>query len=330
MSASIVAVAILVTGAQANIGQVPPTVPGPAMVQAAPDQQIPQQIPVPAPPTTAAPPLSAAPPDPAAPPQAAAGQPAIQDDVVVTGRRGAAPGDPLEGINAQSFEATQAVDRALIGPAAQAYRHVLPRPVRDGVRNFLGNLREPAVFVSYVLQLKPGKAAETLGRFVVNSTIGIGGLVDVAKDRPFNLPHRFNGFADTLGFYGVKQGAFLFVPLIGPTTVRDLIGDTVDRMLLPLSVGAPFNKLAYTLPTGVARSLDHRAEFDSELTELNTGSADPYTASREYYLRHRQAEIDALRGKHRGAGDAGPAGPAPAAAPLTPPAPATGTPLAAP
>ena len=324
MSASIIAVAILVTSAQADISSLPPAVP--LMVQAAPDQE----IPVPAAPATTAPPLPAAPPAPVAPSRAAAGQEAIQDDVVVTGRRGAAPGDPLERVNAQSFEATQAVDRALVGPAAHAYQHVLPRPVRDGVRNFLGNLREPAVFLSYVLQLKPGKAAETFGRFAINSTIGIGGLVDVAKDRPFNLPHRFNGFADTLGFYGVKQGAFLFVPLIGPTTVRDLIGDTVDRLILPFSVGAPFNKLAYTLPTGIARSLDHRAEFDSELTELNTGSADPYTASREYYLRHRQAEIDALRGKHRGAGDAGPGVPGPAIAPPTPPAPATGTPPAAP
>ncbi|MFX6258432.1 MlaA family lipoprotein, partial [Acinetobacter baumannii] len=88
-----------------------------------------------------------------------------------------------------------------------------PVPVRSGIRNFLYNLREPIVFVNFLLQHKAGKAAETLGRFVVNSTVGVGGLFDMAKRRPIHLPRRPNGFADTLGFYGVKPGPFLFLPL---------------------------------------------------------------------------------------------------------------------
>jgi phospholipid-binding lipoprotein MlaA len=245
----------------------------------------------------------------AASPAAAAPDPgADQNDIVVTAPRGAAPGDPLEKVNAISFAATQAVDEAVIGPAARAYAEAVPRPVRSGLRNFLHNLHEPVVFLNFMLQIKPGKAVETLGRFTINSTIGVAGLFDVAKRRPFNLPRRPNGFADTLGFYGVKPGPFLFLPLIGPTTPRDLVGLVVDRLVLPVSIGnlppsvgrsfKSFKRL--TAPTGFLKELDHRAEFDEQLQHLRA-TADPYAARREFYLQRRQAEIDNLRGRHFGA-----------------------------
>jgi phospholipid-binding lipoprotein MlaA len=218
------------------------------------------------------------------------------DEIVVTARRHTVAVDPLRAVNAQSFAVTQTVDRAFVGPLAMAYKKTLPTPVRDGLRNFLYNLHEPDVFVNFLLQIKPGKAAATLARFVVNSTIGGAGLVDVAKRKPFHLPRRRNGFADTFGFYGIKPGPFLFLPLIGPTTVRDLVGGGLDRFLLPFVVGAPFNKLAFTLPVGIVSTLDHRAEFDDQLHELHDESADPYAASRSFYLDRRQAEIDGLHG----------------------------------
>lgn len=219
----------------------------------------------------------------------------------MTARGRAAPGDPMEVVNGKSFAATQAMDRALIGPAALAYQHNVPEPVRSGVRNVLNNLHEPDVFLNFLIQLKPGKAAETLARFVINSTVGGAGLFDMAKRHPFNLPHRHNGFADSLGYYGVKPGPFLYLPLIGPTTVRDLIGGGLDRFVLPLAVGSPFNRLTFTIPVGVVSALDHRAEFDDQLHALHDGTADPYAASRDFYLRRRQAEIDRLRGKRHGA-----------------------------
>jgi len=218
-------------------------------------------------------------------------------EVVVTARPRAVAGDPLQQVNASSFAATQAVDRAFVGPVALTYKRTVPKPVRTGLRNVLNNLREPVVFLNFLLQLKPGKAVETVSRFSINSTVGVAGLIDVAKKKPFNLPRRPNGFANTMGYYGVKPGPFLFVPLIGPTTLRDLIGGGIDRLVLPLSVGEPFNKAYYSIPTGVFSALDYRAEFDEQLNKLREDYPDPYAAARAYYLNRRQAEIDALHAK---------------------------------
>lgn len=219
-------------------------------------------------------------------------QPDATGEIVVTGRRRSA-GDPLEAINARSFEATQAVDKAVFGPVALAYKRAMPSPVRSGLRNFFKNLREPVVFVNYVLQLKPGKAAETAGRFAVNTTIGVAGFVDMAKRKPFNLPRRPNGFAYTLGYYGVKPGPFIFLPFFGPTTVRDAIGGLIDRAVVPGIGGPPFNQPAYVVPATGLGVLDRRAEFDEDLQRIRA-SADPYVARRDFYLRKRQREIDAL------------------------------------
>src|SRR3546814_2571466 len=96
-----------------------------------------------------------------------------------------------------------------------------------------------------LLQFKIGKALETVGRFAINSTIGAAGVFDVAKKAPINLPYRSNGFANTLGFYGVEPGPYFFLPLVGPTTLRDMVGDGIDLLVLPVSVGKPFNQTAY-------------------------------------------------------------------------------------
>lgn len=227
---------------------------------------------------------------PAAPPAAQSATP----DVVVTGR--SRRGDPLEPVNAQTFAATEAVDKAIVGPAARAYKKGLPRPIRKGLRNFLANFREPVVSVNYLLQLKPGKAAETLGRFAINSTAGVAGLIDVAKKRPFNLPRRRNSFANTLGYYGVKPGPYFLLPLVGSTTLRDFAGTIVDQVLVPIGPIQPLQGQAYTIPVAVLSTLDNRAEFEDELQQIRATS-DPYAASRKFYLERRQAEIDALRGK---------------------------------
>jgi phospholipid-binding lipoprotein MlaA len=218
-----------------------------------------------------------------------------EGDILVLGRD--KTGDPLQGANLKAFGATQAVDDAVIGPVARTYKRKVPSPIRRGIHNFLYNLKEPVIFLNFLLQLKPGKAAETAGRFAINSTIGIAGVLDVAKTKPFRLPRRANGFADTLGYHGVKNGPFMFLPIVGPTTVRDLFGGFVDRLLLPTTVGHPFTSPTYTAPLGVLGALDHRADFDETLKVLHDGSVDPYTASREFYLRRRQAEIDHLHGR---------------------------------
>lgn len=216
--------------------------------------------------------------------------------IVVAGRR-RSPVDPLENLNVKSYEVIQSVDKALVGPMAMGYKENIPKPVRSGVRNFLRNLTEPVVFLNYLLQFKLGKAAETAGRFAINSTLGLAGLFDTAKKEPFNLPYRNNGFGYTFGFYGIKTGPYMYLPLIGPTTLRDVTGRLLDMLVMPFAIGKPFNQPAYAIPTTIVRLLDERAEGDEEHRLLHEEADDPYAAVRENYLRQRQAEIDELRGR---------------------------------
>ena len=216
--------------------------------------------------------------------------------IVVTARTGPPPGDPVEAVNEASFAAVQAIDGAIIAPIAQGYKAAVPNPIRDGIHNVINNLDEPIVFVNFLLQLKIGKAFETVGRFAINSTVGIAGLVDVAKKKPFNLPRRSNGLADTLGFYGVGPGPYLFLPVFGSTTIRDLLGRVVDMSLLPTAVGKPFTDPIVSASKGILSSIDDRVQNDDILTRVQQ-SGNPYAAMREYYLKKRQAEIDVLKGK---------------------------------
>ncbi|MBH1999084.1 MAG: VacJ family lipoprotein [Sphingomonadaceae bacterium] len=232
-----------------------------------------------------------------------ASSPAVQtnpaddvNDIVVTGDSGPPKGDPLEQLNAKSFQTVQAVDKAVVEPVAKAYNKGLPRPVRKGLRNFFSNLQEPVVAAAYLLQFKPGKAVETAGRFTVNSTLGFVGLFDVAKRKPFFLPHRDNGVANTLGYYGVKPGPYMYLPIVGPTTLRDIIGDTVDKMILPFAVGKPFNSPAFVIPATILNQLGERAAFDETIQAIRNED-DPYTVYKTMYLKQRQAEIDALHGR---------------------------------
>lgn len=224
-------------------------------------------------------------------------------ETVVTGRR-SRPNDPLRGVNAVSFEMTQKVDDLLIAPVAHAYERATPRPVRTGIRNFLRNLREPIAFANFLLQLKLGKAAETVGRFAINSTIGVLGVIDVANRCPFNLPYRPNGFSDTLGFYGVKEGPYLFLPLIGPTTLRDIAGGAVDGIASPLAIGGPFRSRGYIVASNAFRVVNQRVEMEDALQEVRE-SDDPYAARRDLYLQGRTNRIARLKGEE-GAGPPAP------------------------
>ena len=171
-----------------------------------------------------------------------------EPEIVVTGSKSDRKEDPLNKANEISYAAVQKMDAAVVRPVSLAYKHGLPKPVRDGLHNFLENLHQPDVAINYLLQLKPGKAIETVARFGINTTIGIAGLFDIAKRKPFNLPDRHNGLADTLGYYGVKPGPFLYLPLLGPTTVRDLFGlVSIDRSY-PLRLALHSQSLRTTSP----------------------------------------------------------------------------------
>lgn len=204
-------------------------------------------------------------------------------------------GDPLEGFNRAMFGLHQSLDKAIYRPLAMGYQHALPKPVRSGLRNFFSNLTEPVVFLNYLLQFKFGKAAETLVRFTINSTLGVGGFFDLAKTKEFNLPHRNNSFGDTLAYYGVGPGPYLFLPLVGPTTLRDVLGGPVDGAVLPVAIGKPFTDWRYQLSSGVITGLDLRAESDPELRALFGGAVDPYATLRSVWLQNRAAEVAGLR-----------------------------------
>lgn len=232
----------------------------------------------------------------AVPPPQSAGEVPLAGEIIVQGEVGPPKSDPMESINEDSFRVTQAVDKALVEPVAYAYRDGLPEPVRDGLGNVVRNLGEPSNALNFLLQGKVGKAFETLGRLAINSTLGLGGLIDIAAKPGIGLPYRRNGFANTMGFYGVGPGPYLYLPVTGATTVRDLGGSILDQLLLPVAVGRPFNRTEYGAAYFVINGLDQRLAFDEEIASIRN-SDDPYRLRRETYLAKRRADIAQLKGE---------------------------------
>ena len=197
--------------------------------------------------------------------------------------------DPYEKLNRRSYKIFVFIDRKAIRPAAVFYAHAVPHVVRKGLHNAIQNVGEPVVFFNDVAQLHPKAAAQSLGRLAVNSTVGVGGLGDPATG--FGIPYHDNGFGTTLGRYGVPAGPFLFIPLLGPSDVRDLIGGGVD------SLSSPLTWIRYTgdTPINISRTivggLDTRANADAQLKQVNAMATDPYASLRSLYLQNRQAQI---------------------------------------
>lgn len=218
------------------------------------------------------------------------------NEIIIEGSYGPPATDPAERINAESYRITQAVDQAFVEPLAYAYRDGLPGPLRDGLGNVVKNLGEPSNALNFLLQGKVGKAFETVGRLAINSTLGLGGLIDVAGKPGIGLPYRRNGFANTAGFYGVGPGPYLYLPVTGATSVRDVIGSTLDQLLLPVAVGKPFNTYEFAGTYFVVNGLDARLEVDAELAEIRA-TDDPYGVRRDTYLERRKREIAALKGE---------------------------------
>ena len=204
------------------------------------------------------------------------------------------PGDPLEGFNRTMFRVQFGIDRSILGPVSKGYQHIVPKPARSGLRNFFRNLTEPVVFLNDLLQLKPKRAARTFARFAINSIVGLAGILDVAASKDVNLPHRNNSFGNTLAYYGVHSGPYLFLPLVGPTTLRDLLGEPVDGAVLPVAVGKPFTDTRYRISSAVITGLDQRAEAEPELRALLGSAVDPYATLRSVWLQNRSAEISQL------------------------------------
>ena len=219
--------------------------------------------------------------------------------------------DPLEPLNRISYAISQPVDRFVIRPAAMIYKTVIPKPARDGARNAIANFGEPIVFVNDLLQLRPDRAVKTLGRFLINSVLGVGGLFDIAKRKPFHIPHHNNGFADTLGYLGIGPIVYVYVPILGPTSFRDMAGQYGDsyfsdrnlHKLLHPNASFPYFRTQPKLGKSgkiitLIDGLNQRVEHDNDLRTFKEDSVDPYAAMRAAYLQDRAGEIAELRAKN--------------------------------
>lgn len=192
--------------------------------------------------------------------------------------------DPWEGFNRAMFNFNETLDTYALKPVAQGYKAVTPDIVETGVGNFFGNLSDFGSLLNNVLQLKGEAAAQNLMRVLVNSTIGLAGIIDVAT--PIGLPEHEEDFGQTLGYWGVETGPYLVLPFFGPSNVRDGVGLVADSAVDPLDEVEPIrtrNQL-YAL-----RVIDNRAQL---LAAENLINGDRYTAMRDAYLQRREFLIN--------------------------------------
>ncbi len=196
--------------------------------------------------------------------------------------------DPLEGVNRQIYAFNDGVDRAVLEPVAKGYRAVTNEPVRNGVSNFLTNLNQPVVFANTVLQGKPGAAIDTFSRFAVNSTFGIGGIFDLAT--PLNVPEHKEDFGQTLGVWGVPNGPYLVLPLLGSSNLRDFVGFGVDAAFDPLNYAEFDGDTEFRITRQVVGTVSLRENL-IEAVDVLRDQPEPYVALRRNYTQQRAAAI---------------------------------------
>lgn len=192
------------------------------------------------------------------------------------------PDDPYEGFNRAMYRFNDAVDRAVLKPVSKGYQAVTPEPVQAGISNFFTNLAGPIVIVNDLLQAKFLQALADTGRFVVNTTVGIGGLFDPASK--LGLEAHNEDFGQTLGAWGVPSGPYLVLPFLGPSTIRDTAGLYPDYHADPLSY---YDNDPERYQLWALRLIDLRAgllELDPQIQE----SFDPYAFIRDAYLQRRK------------------------------------------
>lgn len=202
------------------------------------------------------------------------------------------PRDRFEGFNRAMWGFNQGVDRILLKPASDVYRAVTPRPARRGISRVFANLSEPWSAINALLQGKPKRALNSLGRFVINTTIGVGGLADHATG--MGLRATPEDFGQTLASWGVKSSAYLVLPILGPSTVRDGIGSGVAQFADPYRVCLRRCGLPNGVPTAmnVMEIVSTRAFLtESGVDAFLASSADPYATARSAYLQRRAAAI---------------------------------------
>jgi phospholipid-binding lipoprotein MlaA len=196
------------------------------------------------------------------------------------------PKDPLEPLNRGVYQFNDAVDQAVLKPVATTYRDVIPSPVRTGVANFFNNAQDGWSIFNNALQLKGEATGNSLMRFLVNSLLGLGGVLDIASE--MQIERSTEDFGQTMGHWGVGAGPYLMLPLLGPSTLRDTIALPVDGQGdLATSVGdvAVRNSLI------TLNLVNQRARFLAASAMLDQVALDPYTFTRDAFLQRRQNEV---------------------------------------
>jgi phospholipid-binding lipoprotein MlaA len=202
--------------------------------------------------------------------------------------------DPLHGVNRASYGVSMGLDRAVIGPVTHGYMAVTPKPVRNRVSSVIYNLGEPSTALNDILQGRPKRFGVTTTRFLINSTIGVLGLFDVASG--MGLPSHEADFGQTFGRYGVKSGPYLYIPILGPSNFRDGVGRALDFATDPVGiVGGGYNTTFGATRLG-ATVLDTRAGADNAFRALDDAT-DPYATVRSAYGQHREAFVREATGK---------------------------------
>lgn len=202
------------------------------------------------------------------------------------------PRDPYEGFNRGVFAFNDGLDKAVVKPATTVYRTVTPVPARRGFSRVLSNLMEPLHFVNNLLQGKPKRALNSLGRFVVNTTIGVGGLADHATG--MGMPSTSEDFGQTFAVWGAKNSPYVVLPLLGPSTVRDAAGTGLQFFVDPVGIALDEAGASGELKAGVTalRVIDGRSRvMDTGYDAVLATSADPYATARDAYLQRRELDI---------------------------------------
>lgn len=196
------------------------------------------------------------------------------------------PRDPLEPLNRGIYGFNQGVDKAVIKPIAEGYRTVVPSPVRTGVKNFFSNLNDVIVVANDLLQLKIGQAFSDTGRILVNSTIGVLGIIDVAT--AMGLEKHNEDFGQTLGYWGFETGPYLVLPFLGPSSFRDTFGLAVDAQIDPV---LNYDDVSERNGALALRIIDSRSRNLEAGNLLNEAALDPYEFLRDAYLQRRESLV---------------------------------------
>lgn len=203
------------------------------------------------------------------------------------------PWDPLEPVNRFNYSFNEKADDYVLHPVAKGYDTVVPDQVQASIGNFFDNIKQPVTMVNSLLQLKWGKFNQSLGRFIVNSSFGIGGLFDVASK--LDIPAPKEDLGQTLGYWGIGQGMYIYLPILGPTTGRDMLGRLGDQFATPMNyvneidvIDDHYSWLPYALH--VIHGMNIRASllgFEDTLEQ----QFDPYAFVRGYYLEKRLKDV---------------------------------------